>query len=1171
MRLTVASEKLELKRRGLGQSHQALRSRNRLFLIQEKYYIMGESKPPKSTKINAENSNGESSSLSALAQSFIPQAVPKPSAGGPQKSSRRDQKVQSKPKPKKSKGQKKPKISKGKKNFTEVKKSSSSGLMKRKESISYRESLTDDISHEKYECMICYDVVRKRERIWSCDQCYAIFHLGCIGRWAEKSLDSKENMSNAWRCPGCQYQRKSQPKTYFCFCGKFRDVENQNFLIPHSCGKQCGKSLDKSTPKSNASGAYRCIHKCTSLCHPGPCDPCNSLAPPNLSKCYCGKKRMHITCADLTGYSPSTSFGVKDKVKTQKLRDRSCSKQCGKQLNCGKHYCEEICHSGSCPDCSVMIARGCYCGKSLKYYKCGCSDITKQTENLNYSCNQTCMHKFRCGIHFCQRKCHKIDDLSHGECPFSSKSVKACHCGKTSILDCEGEKRTKCTDPIPTCTLKCGKKGKLSCGHESYCNLQCHDGPCEFAQCEKSVRVSCRCKCSEKFIECRQLENEKLFLSIDENFNYFFTCERVCGAKKLCGKHKCHEKCCPKTEAFHKCLKVCKKPLTCGNHVCEQYCHKYQCKPCSVILDEPYICSCGKTVVPPPLNCGFTPPDCPFTCTRPRPCGHDSLVPFLSSTASHGCHPDSVPCAPCMILVEKPCLCGKSSAKVACSTNALCPNQCGKILECGHKCDRGCHSGACLSNGEVCRKSCGKLRSCGHFCLVRCSEPHDCEESLCLSEIEVSCPCGNIKVRKKCHENSQQIPCTGECAIKHRNEQLAKALGISASTHTRPNFSNNLLNLGINALGQLVEFERQLEQFILYDSSNAISFSPMKKDYRLLLTNLIKENYFGLKFEELDYGSKKSVKVWRDSSFAKIPKTKLSDYLKECIKNGDTDFEKSADEAGLDTFPLRFGELTLVKRSACPLDHNHVTSNKPLSVSDLMANLMSQENEIILSCNFEKKTSLQIPIPDIVNISGKVDNTINFSQIQRRLDLFMTAIREELLSLGSSKCECQCEGCDIFPKPFVLTSPSGIQMLWESTEISPRNLYISSTHISLNRVKIIKNEDEISLEWTPLGADERNRKTATAPKEPLLPHILNWLYWSSLTILEKAMQIEENHEHKHFNIISNDGPVNIVSMKNLIISNANEQYRSLSSRAKSVEHFTSSASSLSDNPFDALK
>lgn len=35
-----------------------------------------------------------------------------------------------------------------------------------------------------------------------------------------------------------------------------------------------------------------------------------------------------------------------------------CSSVCEKQLNCGKHFCKEICHEGPCDPCTEVIKQG---------------------------------------------------------------------------------------------------------------------------------------------------------------------------------------------------------------------------------------------------------------------------------------------------------------------------------------------------------------------------------------------------------------------------------------------------------------------------------------------------------------------------------------------------------------------------------------------------------------------------------------------------------------------------------------------------------------------------------------------------------------------------------------------------------------------------------------------
>ena len=44
--------------------------------------------------------------------------------------------------------------------------------------------LIDQLTDEKYECMVCCEVIRCAKAVWSCSNCFHIFHLYCIKRWA---------------------------------------------------------------------------------------------------------------------------------------------------------------------------------------------------------------------------------------------------------------------------------------------------------------------------------------------------------------------------------------------------------------------------------------------------------------------------------------------------------------------------------------------------------------------------------------------------------------------------------------------------------------------------------------------------------------------------------------------------------------------------------------------------------------------------------------------------------------------------------------------------------------------------------------------------------------------------------------------------------------------------
>lgn len=72
----------------------------------------------------------------------------------------------------------------------------------------------------------------------------------------------------AWRCPHCQNEVVGKP-SYVCFCGALPNPFSNSVDTPHSCGQVCG------LVKRNGNAQYSdCHHKCTLLCHPGPCPQC---------------------------------------------------------------------------------------------------------------------------------------------------------------------------------------------------------------------------------------------------------------------------------------------------------------------------------------------------------------------------------------------------------------------------------------------------------------------------------------------------------------------------------------------------------------------------------------------------------------------------------------------------------------------------------------------------------------------------------------------------------------------------------------------------------------------------------------------------------------------------------------------------------------------------------
>ncbi|KAI9204843.1 uncharacterized protein BJ171DRAFT_442072 [Polychytrium aggregatum] len=666
-------------------------------------------------------------------------------------------------------------------------------------------SLARGLTNGDYECMICYENVRPRDAVWSCSTCSHVFHLKCIGKWSRSSASneaaqqpapsSSSSASNpGWRCPGCQSVVAEVPSEYRCFCGKIEDPPFNRFITPHSCGQTCSRERG-------------CPHKCTLPCHPGPCKPCELMAPP--VSCYCGRSSFVVRCTEIL----NMTF------------EKSCGEVCGKELNCGLHTCEWKCHQGQCPPCTVNIDHPCLCGRSTKQLKCG-------TPCVSWSCDTKCDHEYPCGIHTCPRPCHGGGHSS--VCPLDPSVLFRCPCGSETVeAICKrtGVVRTSCADPVVTCDNTCGKV--LPCGHR--CRFRCHAGECE--PCGQSVSLPCRCGRTEFVIECntlKKLPNGDIELPV---------CSRVCTAKKHCKRHQCGSRCCPLEH--HICEEVCGKTLKCGLHQCTFTCgHNGRCHDCfeGVSFDE-LSCHCGRTVVFPPIPCNTPPPKCSHPCIRPLPCGHPTM-------SRHNCHPDTETCPPCVLFVERDCACGKKKMNnVRCSSKVVpsCGQVCGKVISpCGHTCRRFCHSGACV-DGEAfkCLDKCGKIRpSCGHRCGFNCHGSKEClEDRPCLFKIAQSCKCGNRISQVVCGGSKhtlgqapQTLLCDDSCALLERNRRLAAALEITPTSRitieghdTGTEFTETLLKFAKGNMTWVKGIESQLEAFVRDESKRMLHFPHGKR------------------------------------------------------------------------------------------------------------------------------------------------------------------------------------------------------------------------------------------------------------------------------------------------------------------------------------------------------
>ncbi|KAI1381717.1 hypothetical protein F4677DRAFT_987 [Hypoxylon crocopeplum] len=281
-----------------------------------------------------------------------------------------------------------------------------------------------------------------------------------------------------------------------CPCGKTPLAEIVNTPrescsdpIPN-CGKICNKLLS-------------CGHFCRDVCHSGACDPCMQKMEVN---CRCGRTKTSSVChqgivempecmricrAQLNcgrhehgeHCCPGEKKAMERVAARRKNRNAGsaiddveaehiCTRPCGRDLKCGRHQCEQLCHKGACPSCPEAIFEeiSCNCGRTVLQPPQPCG--TRPPE-----CRFDCIRSRSCGHPQVSHNCHP-DEEPCPKCPFLVE--KRCICGKKTL------KNQPCWFEQPRCGLPCGQK--LKCGTHT-CRKTCHGS----GECEDSDIVGSRC------------------------------------------------------------------------------------------------------------------------------------------------------------------------------------------------------------------------------------------------------------------------------------------------------------------------------------------------------------------------------------------------------------------------------------------------------------------------------------------------------------------------------------------------------------------------------------------------------------------------------------------------------------------------------------------------------
>lgn len=253
--------------------------------------------------------------------------------------------------------------------------------------ISQREKQIVEIDAGHLECLVCVERIKPFQSTWNCKNCYSILHLSCTNKWATRSKSEQ-----GWRCPACQNFTPDVPNEYFCFCGKQKNPQYNRSDVAHSCGEVCHRKV-------------ACVHPCTLLCHPGACPTCQASV---TRQCGCGGTSKTMICCQEEAIT--------------------CEGHCDKLRNCGLHRCGQRCHVGECEPCGEQLEHECHCGRTQRKVACTAENLAE----MKFACESSCEKELNCGNHKCQRLCHS-DECRECEltpdriraCPCGKKPILA--------------------------------------------------------------------------------------------------------------------------------------------------------------------------------------------------------------------------------------------------------------------------------------------------------------------------------------------------------------------------------------------------------------------------------------------------------------------------------------------------------------------------------------------------------------------------------------------------------------------------------------------------------------------------------------------------------------------------------------------------------------------------
>ncbi|ALC44013.1 CG15011 [Drosophila busckii] len=334
-----------------------------------------------------------------------------------------------------------------------------------------------------------------------------------------------------YQCPPCE---KICGKQLNCNKHKCQSVCHNGPCYPCKLESQvncrCGKTR-RSVPCGRERSARiacmelcrissKCHHAVKHRCHKGECPPCAQPCGQtnkcgHICKAHCHSAIRVNKTADASNRAAAKKYEYRPLPHPQceegvsvscigghelatwpcwNSKPSSCARKCARQLRCGNHKCQLVCHT--VPDPQSMLQQvGCAnCEQG-----CGIA----RTKGCEHSCNKGC-HPPPCA-----------------PCSFVIKSK--CHCGLNQIIykchelynDVDEEQQLlERGEKLRCCGNRCLKN--FACGHR--CITICHSGKCPNPElCRKKVRIYCACKRLKQEIACDKHRAGQTSLSCDDN------------------------------------------------------------------------------------------------------------------------------------------------------------------------------------------------------------------------------------------------------------------------------------------------------------------------------------------------------------------------------------------------------------------------------------------------------------------------------------------------------------------------------------------------------------------------------------------------------------------------------------------------------------------------------